>query len=252
MLHLVLGDDRVAQKRYIQNTWGSTPGSELVFLDALDFTGEVFEQLLFGTSLFGDAPTIVLDAVCENSSSKAYMQSRVSAIAASDVTVVILEKKLEKSTSEKKTTKTKTTTSSEAEPDLTELLLTSASTTNTFALPEMRMDFTLWAAVYARDKKQAWTAYTKVVQTEAIEKVHAGILGQVRNIYIVQECGADKSAKELGITEGSFLKVQSAAKKYSPVEVGELYFALVELQERAHNGEVHFATELEKYILKYI
>jgi hypothetical protein len=233
MLYLVTGDDRISQKKYIKDRFEKAGMPSLVFLDATEFSTEEFEQKVFGLGLFGEKYTIVLDGICELSERREYILKHAQHIKEAETVVILLEKKIE------------TEFLKQIENHVTESF--------THSLFKEKEDFTLWAAIYARNKKNAWTSFVEQIAYEPAEKIHAGFLGQVKNMYKIKKYGAGSTYKELDIEkESTYMHAKRGAALYSQEEIEELFFVLTEMPLLAHNGETDFKLALEKCILKYI
>jgi hypothetical protein len=206
MLHIVIGDDRVGQKKHIQKTWGES-GATLVFLDQDTFNQDTFEQMLFGSGLFGETYTLVLDSLCENVAERIYILAHAPEIAKSDTVVVLLEKKID--------------------ADFLKEIEIYVEDVHSFKLPETRTDFTLWSAVYSRNKKSAWMSFVEQAETESVERIHATILGQCKNMYKIKSYGAGKTYKQLDFEkESTFASAQKGAAMYSVEELERCFYLL--------------------------
>lgn len=232
MLYLVLGNNRQAQKEYINELKTKTCG-DLIYLDKDTFTEQYFENAVFGVDIFGGQTHIVLDEVCETSELQEYIVGLASGISASTTIVILLQKDL-----------------LDASRDS---LIDYVTESVEFKLDSARPDFSLWSAYYARDKKASWMTYVSQIETEAIEKIHGGLLSQTKNMYKTKISSPGDNYKTLGFsTEKSFNTASSAAKKFTLVELAAMYFGLVQMPLLAHNGEIDFKLELEKFILTHL
>ncbi len=232
MLYLVLGNERQAQKKYIHELEKKV-GGDFNYFDKYSFSKEIFESQVFGLDIFGAENHIVLDEVCETRELQDYILALAPEIEKSNCRVVLLQKDLYEEVQEG------------LSPYLTEVV--------EFKAQAARADFSLWAAYFARDKKASWLAYTNQSQSEPIEKIHGGLLGQTKNMYKIKLAPAGANYKKLGFsTEKSLNSSASAAQKFTKAELAQMYFVLVEMPLRAHNGESDFKLELEKFILTYL
>ncbi|MEN9852388.1 MAG: hypothetical protein RI996_331 [Candidatus Parcubacteria bacterium] len=230
MLYIITGDDRRTQKKYIQNTWGATEAT-LLFLDQDNFTQDSFEQTLFGSGLFGETYVLVLDGICENAAERNYILSNASEIANRDTIVVLIEKKID--------------------VDFLKEIEKYCKGVQSFKLPETRTDFTLWSAIYARNKKSAWMSFVEQAETESVERIHATMLGQFKNMYKIKAYGTSKTYKELDFEkESSFVSAQKGAALYSLEEIEYCFYTLTKMPLLAHNGETDLGLSIEKFLLE--
>lgn len=230
MLYILMGDDRLAQKKYIQKTWGAADAT-LVFLDQDTFNQDTFEQMLFGNGLFGEKYTLVLDSLCENVVERNYILSHAPEIAQGGTAVILIEKKID--------------------ADFLAEIEGYCESVRSFKLPDTRTDFTLWSAIYARNKKSAWMSFVEQAETESVERLHATILGQFKNMYKIKTYGTGKTYKQLDFEkESSFASAQKGAGLYSLEEIEQCYYALTEMPLRAHNGEIDLRLSIEKFLLQ--
>lgn len=233
MLYITHGNDRAKQKKYIDEIKAKHRGVSLVVFERSEFNKESFEQTISGGSLFGERFCIILDGVCEIQENREFILNLKKELKESATVVILQETSLE--------------------PDFIDQIMDYASEVVNFATTSEKPDFTLWSAFYAKDKKGAWQAYLDISKKEASEKTHAGLLSQVKNMYKIKNAPSGTTYKELGFAkEGGYGSAAWGASKYSAQEISDMLYKLSEMPLRAHNGELDFSLELEKFILKFL
>lgn len=236
MLYIVHGTDRAKQKKYIDDikmSSGSILELKYSVIERSDFSVEDFSQRVLGESLFLDREFIVLDGVCEIKDNRDYILSIKDQISKSQNTVVLQEISMD----------------SEFVDSMRAIAMDIVEYKKTGQSP----DFTLWSGIYKRDKKVVWVAYIKEVNSSATEKIHAGILSQVKNMYKIKNASLETSFKSLGfLKEGSYQSAARGAKLYDQAELLDMLYELSLMFGQAHAGEVDFKLTLERFILKYI
>lgn len=236
MLYILHGNDRIKQKKYIDAFKKEHAFYGAEYIERKDFTREDFEQLIFGIDLFNANPKIIiLDGVLELSDNREYVLSIAPDIQKSTNIFLFQEVALEPSY-------------------IKEISSFTEDIQQNKTTEEYKSDFSLWRAVYDRDKKAAWLAYLLAKQTDPDEKIHAGIVGQFRNMYKIKLAQKEKgniSWKDLGFDkEGGYSAALAGSKKYSEKEVRDIYAELIYLVEDAHSGKADFSLGLENFILK--
>jgi hypothetical protein len=113
----------------------------------------------------------------------------------------------------------------------------------------IKPDFTLFQAIYARDKKGAWTSFVKRSQAEPAELLHGSILSQIKNMYKVKHL--EGGYKELGFTtDGSYQAARRGTSNYTSEEISDMYHTLVAMPTEARTDNIPLSLMLERFILK--
>jgi hypothetical protein len=232
MLFITYGTDRASQKTYINKLREKNHQHVYLLIERGDFTRNALEQTIFGKALFGESHLVVLDGVTELVENREYLETVFEEIEKSDNIVIIQDSKLP-----------------------VDFIIGAQNITKEvveYKEPTEAPDFSLWSAFYARDKKLAWQSYLKISLSEASEKTHAGLLGQVRNMYKIKMAAPGTTWKDLGFSKDtSYHKARLASNKFSESELGDMLYDLTAMFGRAHAGEIDFKLALESFILKY-
>ncbi|MFZ2151729.1 MAG: hypothetical protein WAV09_01325 [Minisyncoccia bacterium] len=118
------------------------------------------------------------------------------------------------------------------------------------ALKEREMpSFVLADAFLRRDKKAAFTALHDELATKPPEEVHGGLWYQMKNMALIFSGATEE---ESGLHPFVYKKIKSASAKFSKKECDEILKTLLEMNHKAHRGEVDFETALEQFVLKFI
>lgn len=117
------------------------------------------------------------------------------------------------------------------------------------ALKEREMpSFVLADAFLRRDKKAAFVALHDELVTKPPEEVHGGLWYQMKNMALIFS-GA--TGEESGLHPFVYKKIKSASTKFSKKECDEILKTLLEMNHKAHRGEVDFGTALEQFVLRF-
>lgn len=108
--------------------------------------------------------------------------------------------------------------------------------------------FVLADAFLRRDKKTAFTALFDELATKPPEEVHGGLWYQMKNMALIFS-GASES--ESGLHPFVYKKLKSASTKFSKKECDEILKELLEMNHKAHRGQLDFEVALEQFVLRY-
>ncbi len=108
--------------------------------------------------------------------------------------------------------------------------------------------FVLADAFLRRDKKAAFTALHDELATKPPEEVHGGLWYQMKNMALIFSGATEE---ESGLHPFVYKKIKSASAKFSKKECDEVLKTLLEMNHKAHRGEVDFETALEQFVLKF-
>lgn len=108
--------------------------------------------------------------------------------------------------------------------------------------------FVLADAFLRKDKKAAFLALHDELVTKPSEEVHGGLWYQMKNIALILSGATEE---ELGLHPFVYKKIKSACKAFSQKECAEILKELVEMNHKAHRGEVDFEIALEQFVLKH-
>ena len=233
MLYIVYGTDREKQRLYIEKVKKSHPDYRMFSIERSGFSKEMLEQTIFGEALFSENYLVVLDGVTELVEYREYIEGIAEELETSKNIVLIQDTKLP--------------------ADFIKKIVVHAEEVIEYKKDTARPDFSLWNYFYARDKRSAWEVYLTASRTEASEKIHAGLLGQVRSMHKVKI--ADKGAgwKELGFSKDtSYNQALKASEKFTESELKDMLYELTRMFGMAHEGAVDFKLELEAFLLKYL
>lgn len=99
-----------------------------------------------------------------------------------------------------------------------------------------------------RDKKAAFVALHDELATKPPEEVHGGLWYQMKNMALIFSGATEE---ESGIHPFVYKKIKSASKSFSKKECDEILKELLEMNHKAHRGEVDFEIALEQFVLKH-
>ena len=108
--------------------------------------------------------------------------------------------------------------------------------------------FVLADAFLRRDKKAAFTALHDELTAKPPEEVHGGLWYQMKNMALILSGATEE---ESGLHPFVYKKIKSASKAFSKKECDEILKELLEMNHKAHRGEVDFEIALEQFVLKY-
>lgn len=117
------------------------------------------------------------------------------------------------------------------------------------ALKEREMpSFVLADAFLRKDKKAAFVALYDELATKPPEEVHGGLWYQMKNMALVFSGATEE---ESGLHPFVYKKLKSASAKFSKQECDEILKELLEMNHKAHRGELDFEVALERFVLKF-
>lgn len=108
--------------------------------------------------------------------------------------------------------------------------------------------FVLADAFLRRDKKVAFVALYDELSTKPPEEVHGGLWYQMKNMLLILS-GATEA--ESGLHPFVYKKLKSASAKFSKKECDEILKELLQMNHKAHRGELDFGVALEQFILRF-
>ena len=108
--------------------------------------------------------------------------------------------------------------------------------------------FVLADAFLRRDKKAAFAALHDELATKPPEEVHGGLWYQMKNMALIFS-GANEVGS--GLHPFVYKKLQSASKLFSKKDCDEILKELLEMNHKAHRGELDFGVALEQFVLKF-
>ena len=117
------------------------------------------------------------------------------------------------------------------------------------AIKEREMpSFVLADAFLRRDKKGAFVALHDELATRPPEEVHGGLWYQIKNMTLIFSGATEE---ESGLHPFVYKKIKLASTKFSKKECDEILKTLLEMNHKAHRGEVDFEVALEQFVLKF-
>jgi hypothetical protein len=108
--------------------------------------------------------------------------------------------------------------------------------------------FVLADAFLRRDKKAAFVALHDELATKPPEEVHGGLWYQMKNMALILSGATEE---ESGIHPFVYKKIKSASKAFSKKECDGILKELLEMNHKAHRGEVDFEIALEQFVLRF-
>lgn len=108
--------------------------------------------------------------------------------------------------------------------------------------------FVLADAFLRRDKKAAFVALYDELATKPPEEVHGGLWYQMKNMALIFSGATEE---ESGLHPFVYKKLKSACAKFSKKECDEILKELLEMNHKAHRGELDFEVALEQFVLKF-
>ena len=108
--------------------------------------------------------------------------------------------------------------------------------------------FLLADAFLRRDKKAAFAALQDELVTKPPEEVHGGLWYQMKNMALII---SSTNEAESGLHPFVYKKLKSASTKFSKKECDEILKALLQMNHKAHRGEVDFEIALEQFVLRF-
>lgn len=108
--------------------------------------------------------------------------------------------------------------------------------------------FMLADAFLRRDKKGTFVALHDELATKPPEEVHGGLWYQMKNMALILSHATEV---ESSLHPFVYKKIKSASSKFSKKEVDEILKNLLEINHKAHRGELDFEVALEQFVLKF-
>lgn len=229
MIHLILGTDDTEKKVFLENHRKEHyPDASFQTFDVFDFNQVDFEQHISSEKLFGEEEGFVLYGLLNNEERRDFFIDLLGDKVIS-APIYFFDETAPKSFVE----------------GIKEVFVT------TINKEKNEPDFTLFQAVYSRNKKLCWQAYTERVKSEAIEMLHGSILSQVKNMYKVTHL--EGTFKDMDFaTAGGESAAKRGAKNYSKEEIEVMYRELVLLPTTSRKIGLPLETALERFILERI
>lgn len=113
---------------------------------------------------------------------------------------------------------------------------------------EEKRDFRMTDSLGSRDKKSLWVLYQEALRIgKEPEEIHGLLFWQVKNMLLALN---SKTAEEAGMKPYPFTKAKQSLKYYSPEELHNLSFCLVDAYHTARLGRGDLETALERVILE--
>ena len=84
--------------------------------------------------------------------------------------------------------------------------------------------------------------------TKPPEEVHGGLWYQMKNMALIFSGATEE---ESGLHPFVYKKIKLASTKFSKKECDEILKTLLEMNHRAHRGELDFEVALEQFIFRF-
>lgn len=235
MLYAFYGGDEAKAKdkaeALVSSLLEKRPDASVRRFDAESFSPDLIPELLQGQGLFVEKCIVILDRVLGSDAHQATLLKVLPEVAQSDNIFVVIEGELLAAPKKKLEQHASKTQHFAADKKTTERF-------NAFALAD---------ALGARDKKRLWLLYQEALLNGLVaEELHGTLVWQVKSMALTH---VTTTPDEAGMKPFPYKKAQGFAKNYSPDEVKEKWFSLLEVYHEARRGKGELSVLLEKWVL---